>query len=325
MTQTAPVLPMTLQTMTETISKMKRKVTVLIDADPLVYRVGFSLEKRIWTTRWVNVVDGKDTAYHGTFDNAARRDEYVRLMNLHPDEYEHTLVPVPTGDEAIVYGRTKQSITDIEKNVGEYLKATGQEVGELRLFLTGTDNFRNEVGTILKYKGNRDNAVRPYWYNEIREYLIKYWAAEVVDGMEADDAVSILQWQADEGETIICSIDKDLENVPGHFYNYHKKEARYISYGEGMLNFYRQILTGDNADNIPGCYKIGKKGAEKLMPEYTSEVELWDVVVQQYAINMEKYPEHHMPYSNDPVGAATENGKLLWMLSEVGENWEPPV
>ena len=297
---------------------MKRKVTVLIDSDPIIYRVGFSVEKRVWYTEWTDVRPSGDVVHRAKYYDAVSRDEGARLRNLHPDEYEHVMVPEPTGDEAIVYGRVKQSIRDIEKNVGEYLKATGQEIGEMRFFLTGSDNFRDEVGTILKYKGNRDNSVRPYWYNEIREYLVKYWAAEVVDGMEADDAVSILQWQADEGETIICSIDKDLENVPGHYYNYDKKEARYISYGEGMLNFYRQILTGDKADNIPGCYKVGKKTAEKLMPEYTSEVELWDIVVQQYAINMEKYPEHHIPYSNDPVGAATENAKLLWMLSEVG-------
>lgn len=306
---------------------MRDGVTVLVDADPLVYRVGFSLEQRVWYTEWVDVYPEGDQIHTAKFSSAASRDEFCRLLNLHPDEVAHQLVPVPTGDERIVYGRVRQSLEDIEKNVAEYLATQGQEIGEFRLFLTGKDNFRDELATILKYKGNRDRSTRPFWYAEIREYLENRWGAEVVDGIEADDAVSILQWQGEAGSTIICTIDKDLENVPGHFYNYHKKEARYIGYQEAMLNFYRQCITGDSSDNIPGCYKLGKSYAKKVLPDYTNEGVMWRTVLKAYEENMEKYPDHHMPYTveGDYAGAALENARLLWMQSERNELWEPPL
>ena len=299
-------------------------VVVLVDADPLVYRVGFSLEQRIWYSQWVDVTDEGDVMHTAKFYNAAARDEFCYLMNLHPDEVAHQLVPVPTDSEAIVYGRVKQSLIDIEKNVAEYLAVHGQEISEFRLFLTGGGNFREELATILPYKGNRDRSTRPFWYKEIREYLVNRWGAEVVDGMEADDAVSIVQYQnGDEAGTIICTIDKDLENCPGHFYNYHTKEARWITFEEARLNFYRQILTGDSSDNIPGCYKVGKARAKKVLPEYTSEWDMWTKVLEVYRENMEKYPDHHGDVSG-ATESAIQNAQLLWMLEEEGKMWEPP-
>ena len=300
------------------------KVTVLVDADPLVYRVGFSLEQRVWYTQWVDVQADGDVIHTAKFYNAAARDRFCELMNLHPDEVAHQLVPVPTSNEAIVYGRVKQSLRDIEQNVAEYLAVKGQEIGEFRLFLTGGGNFRETLATIKPYKGNRDRSTRPFWYKEIRTYLVDRWGAEVVEGMEADDAVSILQWNGEDGSTIICTIDKDLENVPGHFYNYHKKEARYISLPEATRNFYRQIIVGDASDNIPGCYKKGKGYAKAGIPDdMESEQDMWTVVLATYEQNLEQYPEYHAPHS-DPREAAVENARLLWMLVDEGTMWIPP-
>ena len=304
-------------------------VVVLVDADPLVYRVGFSLETRVWYLEWVDVDPEHpddpdwDTRYVAKFYNAAARDEFIRLRNLDPDEYAAQLVSVPVAEEYIVKGRVKQTLMDIEAHVAEYLAMHDQEAGEFRLFLTGGANFRDTIATILPYKGNRDRSLRPYWYKTIREYLVDRWGAEIVDGMEADDAVSILQWNAEEGQTIICTIDKDLENVPGHFYNYHRKEAKYISTEEALLNFYRQCITGDSSDNIPGCYKMGKAYAAKVLPEYTDEKLMWRTVVEAYTKNMVQYPEHHAPHTN-PEEAALENARLLWMLTYEGETWQAP-
>lgn len=308
---------------------MSNRVTVLVDADPLVYRVGFSLETRVWYTEWVDVdPDHADEPDHdirhvAKFHNAAARDRFCELMALDPAEVAHQLVPIPTDSEAIVYGRVKQTLQDIEKHVAEYLVNTGQEIGEFRIFLTGSDNFRDDLATIKKYKGNRDRSTRPYWYKEIREYLVNRWGAEVVDGMEADDAVSILQYQAKEGATIICTIDKDLENCSGHFYNYAKKEAKFITYEQSRLNFYRQMITGDATDNIPGCYKLGKARAQKVLPEYEDEYDMWQIVLGEYRTNMETYPEHHLPCVTAEE-AAIENAQLLWMLEQEGVMWKPP-
>src|SRR5512139_4038799 len=62
-----------------------------------------------------------------------------------------------------------------------------------RLFLTGPGNFREKVAVTKPYKGNRDPLNKPVHYAAIKEYLVKHWNAEVVDGYEADDAMGIEQ------------------------------------------------------------------------------------------------------------------------------------
>src|SRR5690606_41714779 len=70
-----------------------------------------------------------------------------------------------------------------------------------------------------------DLARKPYWYDEIRDYLIRRWGAEVVDGQEADDAIGIAAWNSYKEcpeYSIIASIDKDLRMIPGYHYNWVK-------------------------------------------------------------------------------------------------------
>ncbi len=314
-----------------------RQVDVLIDGDPLVYRIGFSLQSHIYYLQWRDVdpehmdEPGHDTYRTAMFYNAAARDRYINLQGLHKDEWGSVMDAVPIGDESIVFGRVKQTLRDIENRVGAYLYEHDSQIGTVRVFLSGTENFRNQVATITKYKGSRDKTTRPYWYSAIREYLIMHWGAEVSDGIEADDTVSILQWQAEQGDTIICTIDKDLLNVPGHHYNYMKKEARFVSYKDAMLRFYRQILTGDSTDDIPGCKKIGPVAAAKILPEWKPESTMYIAVLRAYVANVTVYPEHHGPYGDSttsPVDGARasllENARLVFMLTKEDELWSPP-
>ena len=60
------------------------------------------------------------------------------------------------------------------------------------LYISGKDNFREKVATILPYKGNRDPLHKPKYYKEIREYLKDAYGAQVVDGQEADDEIGII-------------------------------------------------------------------------------------------------------------------------------------
>ena len=62
-----------------------------------------------------------------------------------------------------------------------------------RILLQGGGNYRDRIATILPYKGNRDPCKRPVYYDEMREYLIEYFGAELNTGMETDDACGIEQ------------------------------------------------------------------------------------------------------------------------------------
>jgi len=92
---------------------------------------------------------------------------------------------------------------------------------EYIFYLTGKDNFRDEVATIIPYKSTRSGD-RPHWYNEIREYLINKYGAIVVDGYEADDACIMKAVELDKQgkDWVILTRDKDLFQYKGKFYRY---------------------------------------------------------------------------------------------------------
>jgi len=174
------------------------------------------------------------------------------------------------------------------------------------LFLTGSNNFRDEYAITAPYKGNRKGKDKPSHYHLLREYLTTSWDALVVDGMEADDMLAIRATELGD-DSVIVTLDKDLDQVVGWHYNFVKKNKYYITEAQGLLNFYKQFLVGDVVDNIKGAHGIGEKKAQKLLEDKT-EKEMWDIVVEHLGV------DH-----------AWENGHLLYMLRSVDDKWKPPV
>lgn len=185
-----------------------------------------------------------------------------------------------------------------------------------RLFLTGSGNFREKVAVTKPYKGNRDPLNKPVHYAAIKEYLVKHWDAEVVEGYEADDAMGIEQCRLNQGseyKTIICSLDKDMKMIPGLHYNWRKNETFSINSSEALLNFYKQLLTGDSTDNIQGIPKVGPKTAEKILVECETEEDMYWATLCKYT-----------GYYDKPHEVMTEMGKLLWIWRKDNDVWEPP-
>lgn len=172
-----------------------------------------------------------------------------------------------------------------------------------RIFLQGGGNYRDRVATIQPYKGNRDPSKRPTWYHEIREYLQEFCNAELVTGMETDDACGIEQWKHKDRSTCIVSIDKDLLMIPGTHYNFVKQEFVYVTLAEANKRFWLQVLTGDTTDNIRGIPKVGIKTAEKILAGITDWTDMHLAVKKAYA---DRGIEHEMH----------ENATLLWIMRE---------
>jgi hypothetical protein len=199
------------------------------------------------------------------------------------------------------------------------LDATGAD--SYKLYLTSEDksNFRYDLATIKPYKGNRPTE-KPYWYSKIREFLIKYKDAEIVYGMEADDALAIEQYNSEEGSTIICSRDKDLKMVPGWHYSWptgNQPETKpfFVTELEGLKSFYKQLLTGDPVDNILGLYGVGK--SSKLLSHIDSsetELEMCKLVREQYEKRFGAYW----------IDFLLENARLLWMKRTKDDVWRLP-
>ena len=176
-------------------------------------------------------------------------------------------------------------------------------------YLTGKENYRHDIAKTKPYKGNRKDAPRPVHLHSLREYLITAWDFRVANGQEADDAIGI-HATLTRDNSIIVSIDKDLDMIPGHHYNPVKKDHYYVNDKVALKNFYRQILTGDKVDNIEGLRGIGPKKADKILGDFDTDLAMYEAVLKAYDGDAER---------------VLENGQLLWIRRRKDEIWQPPT
>ena len=184
--------------------------------------------------------------------------------------------------------------------VNEMIENTLAEVeaSEYKLFFTSPDNFRKHI--YPEYKANR-TATKPKHLQFLRDYLVESWQGQVAERMEADDYLGINQHRS----SIICSIDKDLLQVPGKHYNFVKKEFYEVDEETGFRNFYTQLLTGDTSDNIKGIAGIGPVKAKRALTGYFTEQGMFSVVRDIY--------------KNDEW--MIMNGRCLHILRSLDDDW----
>jgi hypothetical protein len=279
---------------------------LLIDGDVIVYRAGFAAESVEYGVHYDDhEYDEEVTRW---FPKAKAAKEFMASL---PEESRPQIEKRVTPEDV---RNARYNVSTIIQTCLDDLCATREEV---TVFLTGKGNFREEVATILPYKGNRVDNTKPIHTDAIKEYMKHAYDTVVVEGQEADDAMSIAQWEAlrsGEDDTVICTIDKDLDMVPGMHFNFVTRESYYVDPEVAHVYFWRQMLTGDSTDNIPGIRGIGKKTAEKMIPWEASEIECYNVVRKTY--------EQH--YEDKADDALLEVGRLLWMRSRENELWTPP-
>lgn len=145
-----------------------------------------------------------------------------------------------------------------------------------RAFLTGRNNFRKRINP--EYKANRKDTIPPRYLQQCRDFLIQNWNAEVTEGCEADDALGMAQ----NNDTIICTLDKDLDMIPGLHYNWVRSEIYEVNEVDALRNFYKQLLIGDRSDNIFGVAGIGKVKAARLIDPLEYEEDMYKVVRDLY-------------------------------------------
>lgn len=166
------------------------------------------------------------------------------------------------------------AILRADKLMRDILEAT--QASRYLGFLTGSNNFRKEINP--DYKANRKDKPLPIHLNDIREYLVTEWKISVTDGYEADDALGFHQTDT----TVICSIDKDLLQIPGRHYNFVKQEFIEVTELDGLRHFWKQMLIGDVSDNIKGVDGIGPKKAAKLIDPLETNTEMFWTVSNLY-------------------------------------------
>lgn len=152
-----------------------------------------------------------------------------------------------------------------------------------RYYLSGKNNFREDVAKFKRYKGNRydvnGNRIlpQPKHLAHARAWLQAHKQADVAHGQEADDTISIAaaKIRASNGKwhSVISTVDKDLGINPGLFHNQmdnsitdgtefgeiHLAGTKMDTLkGRGLKFFYAQLLMGDATDWIPGLPKASE-------------------------------------------------------------------
>ena len=285
------------------------KTLALIDGDELVYKAGFASQTTVYHVL-------KDENEVGLFPNKHDAIEFIGNDEGYDIQSE---IVVAEEDIALMSLRAVYNTIMSDVNTTDF-----------RIYLSGENNFRRDVATIAEYKGNRDESSKPVYLPLLKEVLKDRYGAIVVDGIEADDALSITQWHHYTNKTnwgtIIVTQDKDLDMVPGVHYNPSKRESTVISPKDARLSFYSQLLSGDNVDNIPGIYRIAKKTAmKKLAPLIDhSNNRLINFVIEEYekAYQNPKISKK-MDWSKLGKDRITELGQLLWMLQFKDQIWSP--
>lgn len=210
-------------------------------------------------------------------------------------------------DEHIVRFRVDAFIDNLRDSLG----CSPSTCNEQFFLSDSANNFRFKV--FEEYKANR--PPKPRWTPYVKDYILQEYGGIIVPYHEADDALAMFQTD----DSICISIDKDLLQIPGAHYGMVSHQHSYVEEFDGLRWFYRQLIMGDNTDNISGITGIGAARSDKLLRECETEFELWEKV-------LETYESKEMDLSI-PV----RNGKLMWchrvpVNIETLENiWQPPT
>jgi len=293
----------------------------LVDGDVLRYRIGFACE----TTIYGAVIKGEEEwGARASFPSKKALKEWVETWKLEEDDYTIITHVEP---EPIAH-----CLHSVKLQMDSIIKGAGAD--DFQVYLSGAGNYRDKIATVRPYKGNRPDR-KPYHYNNITDYLINNYGAIIVEGQEADDAMSIEQyedydltksyctgheWGGCEPElhlemnTIICTIDKDLDCCPGWHYNFVKDIKYWVDEWTATTWFYCQMIMGDQTDNIQGIAGAGKKKAYEVLKECQTELEMYKAVAAEYQRAYVKGEE-----------VLLEMGRLLWMRRREDELWTPPI
>lgn len=203
-----------------------------------------------------------------------------------------------------------QNLKTIMKGIMRDLSLTEFDV---RMCLSGGKNYRYDIATTRPYKGNRDKSHRPTHEEALRNYISATWDTYIAENEEADDVMGIM-CTAQPHDTVIVTIDKDLDMIPGDHYNFVKGERYTVDQETATHNFYMQLLTGDSVDNIQGIAKVGPARAAQILDGLSLD-DQWIAVVSTY---MSRAGEDWEAYLR-------EQGQLLWIRTKEHEMWEPDL
>lgn len=226
-------------------------IVVVVDGDEVAYMIAAACE-----TRGV-IIKNTSTGAESEFRN---KTQFLKLLK--GMEYPDDLFSIT---ETQVAEPAKNAFSTIKKRI-ESIK-NRFNTNNIEIYVGGENNFRDSLPLPVKYKGNRDDTLRPILLDDCKNYLLTYAGAKLVTGYEVDDAQVMRQWGGYINKTKIINLSRDKDSkgcmgwlanpddkddVPAEFidglgslYIDDKKKVR----GSGRIFLYFQVCVGDKADN----------------------------------------------------------------------------
>ena len=275
-----------------------RQTVLIIDGDLTAYQAAAVVEKRS-----VNVIHKRSQRSK----ILKTRTEFKQFLKDTGKEYKEGAYDFVDIQEAAPLSHACKIVKNMVVSLTNKLKATMTEVwiGD------NPTNFRNFLELPEKYKGNRDDMLRPLLLKDVKKYLTDNNQGGVISDIEADDQVIVrfFELEAQGHDPVVITKDKDAKGCVGILlcnpdvegmpvvripafgsikYNEEKKKVEAL----GLHNYCWQMLVGDSSDNYGPSdlhkKKFGDKSAIKILSKCKNVDELFQAVENKYK---EWFPE----------------------------------
>jgi hypothetical protein len=281
----------------------------IFDYDSLIYAAGFVNETR--TIKAIHKASGREKVFKNRTEFWGAGKKIGGWLSDLNEERKCDNQKIFTKEDFIVEdvqeaGPLANTLQLVKTMINGTLNHLGAE--QYQGFVGKGDSFRLERSTMLKYKGNREHAIRPLHKAQIIEYMVKHQSATVVEGLEADDWV-VIEGLRNPG-SVVVSDDKDAAGCPIMVYNAGKPELGIRNgnqFGEllpkyketragtqsldsvkgiGRKFFYYQVLWGDPTDNYRSNagseLEFGQVAAYSALKDAKNDLEALEVIRDTY-------------------------------------------
>lgn len=180
------------------------KPLVVVDADTLVFRSAAVSEERLVEVE--HLPSGRKKIYKNrtTFKEAMKEKNF----EVKPEDFKFSDIQEeqPIANCLHTIKMQAQNIVDRFSD-SEIIWCCGDK-----------NNFRLELPLPVQYKSNRNSMIRPIHLSKAKEYFCDKFKAKSAEGMEVDDLVLVLSYEARnvyKRDVTLASVDKDSKQAIG--------------------------------------------------------------------------------------------------------------
>lgn len=254
-----------------------------------------------------------------SYDNTERvliidGDSAIWMALYNPEPKPGDIIPEIPFDFEEAKFRFRKKLQEITNNVDQYFN-----IVKTMLFIGGKNNFRYII--YPEYKANRKTKAKPEFFKELTQYAFDELGAITAPLGECDDIV-YESTQIARDNCILAAIDKDYKSFySGYIYDYRTHGdtlGKFIKVEpeECKLYFARQLVCGDNGDNIKGAKRVGEVWCDQNLFSDMTDYQLFRQVFRAY-----------LKANKDDIIAAKKDMKLnhnlikLWKQEEIIANF----